>query len=114
MPIPKIPVLIRLAPAVALLSCAAPKAIVVEPPPAPKTEKPPEPVVPEVDLSSLPDDGIRLPDMLGLPGEGEFRPTSPGLPSLSPGAGAVISRPPTDPPSRPKPEEAAPEPKDPQ
>jgi len=40
------------------------------------------------------DDGIRLPDMLGLPAEGDFRSTRPaGQPVES---GAVISRPPTD------------------
>lgn len=99
--------LARIAPALALLACAAPKAHVVEQP------KPPsepaavvEPAVP--DLGALPsqDRGIRLPDMLGLPGDAEFRATTPLPPKSSGEAGAVISRPPTDPPSRPKPKPA--------
>ncbi len=47
-------------------------------------------------------DGLRLPDMLTLPGEDEFQSTSPAAPPSGGGTGAVISRPPTDPPSRPK------------
>ena len=99
--------LARIGPALALLSCAAPKARVVEPP------KPPgdsaavvDPALP--DLGALPsqDRGIRLPDMLGLPGDAEFRTTSPLPPKNGGSAGAVISRPPTDPPSRPKPKPA--------
>lgn len=50
------------------------------------------------------DPGIRMPDMLNLPGEGEFRPAPS---SSGTGSGAVISRPPTDPPSRVKPKTEA-------
>jgi hypothetical protein len=96
----------RLALVLTLFSCAAPKAIVVAPPPAP--EKPQqavvEPVVSEPAIpSKKPDDGIRLPDMLAMPEEGEFRATNPSAPKPDGGSGAVIARPPTEPPSRPKP-----------
>ncbi len=53
---------------------------------------------------ALADDKIRVPEMLNLPGEGEFRSTNPTAPK-DPNGNAVISRPPTDPPSRVKPEE---------
>lgn len=88
----------------ALASCAAPKAIVVEQSPVPKKQEgAPVPVVAESELPALPDDGIRMPDMLGMPGDGDFRSTNPiGVKE----AGAVISRPPTDPPSRVKPKVA--------
>ncbi len=90
--------------ALALASCAAPRAIVVERAAVPKTQKTvPEPMVAESELPALPDDGIRMPDMLGMPGDGDFRSTQPiGVK----GSGAVISRPPTDPPSRVKPKAA--------
>jgi hypothetical protein len=90
--------------ALALASCAAPKATVVEQAAVPKTqESVPEPVLAESELPALPDDGIRMPDMLGMPGDGDFRSTNPiGVKE----AGAVISRPPTDPPSRVKPKPA--------
>lgn len=89
--------------ALVLGSCAAPKAVVIETASTKKTDKPVEATVPEPAVPSLPDDGLRLPDMLAMPGEGEFRATSPNLPKPGPDAGAVIARPPTDPPSRPKP-----------
>lgn len=41
------------------------------------------------------DDGIRLPDMLALPGENEFRKPLPSA-SQSSGSGAVIARPPSE------------------
>ena len=86
--------------ALALASCAAPKATVVEQAAAPKLEdKVPEPLV-QGAVTDLPDDGIRMPDMLGMPGDGDFRSTNPLGQKTSSGAGAVISRPPTDPPSR--------------
>ena len=100
--------LARITPAFALFSCAAPKAIVVEPPPAAvKQEAAAEvPKVPAPPLADLPpDDGLRLPSMLDLPGEGEFRATSPSATLPAPGTGAVIARPPTDPPPRPKPKD---------
>lgn len=98
--------LVWTAPALALFSCAAPKAIIVEAAPVPKKEKV-EPAVPEPPLAAAEDDGIRLPEMLDLPGDGEFRATMPVAPKAPGEARAVISRPPTDPPSRPKPKEPA-------
>ena len=103
--------LVRLAPALALWSCAAPKAIIVA---LPKTAKP-DPSAPTADLANanlpaLPDDGIRLPDMLAMPGDSEFRATAPNVPKGGPDASAVIARPPTDPPSRPKPKDKKSEP----
>jgi hypothetical protein len=41
------------------------------------------------------EDGIRLPDMLGMPGDGEFRTNRPAA-GGSPGSGAVIARPPVE------------------
>lgn len=90
----------------ALASCAAPKAVVVAAAPLEKKKEPkvPEPVAPDPLLPGLPNDGIRGGDtMLALPGEGDFRATNPALPKPGGGSGAVISRPPTDPPSRVKP-----------
>lgn len=94
---------------VVLASCAPPKAIVIAEAPTQKkvTPKVEEPVVPDLPLTGLPDDGIRMPEMLGLPGDGEFRATNPSLPKTVGDTGAVISRPPTDPPSRVKPKPAA-------
>ncbi len=98
--------LARIAPALALLCCAAPKAIVVGPPPAaPKKEQPEELKPPGPPIEPPTEDGIRLPDMLGMPGDGEFRATAPGATQSPANPGAVIARPPTDPPPRPKPKE---------
>jgi hypothetical protein len=100
----KLATLVWLAPALALLSCAAPKALVVEQAPRPKKQQAAvdsagsEPAFP-----SPADDGIRLPDMLAMPGASEFHATSPKAPKVGSEAGTVISRPPTDPPPRPKP-----------
>ena len=88
--------------ALALVSCASPKATpVAETPAVPKKEeKVPEPVVvEEPGLPVLPDDGLRMPDMVTMPEEGEFRSTNPE-PKMGTQGGAVISRPPTEPPSR--------------
>ena len=95
-----------LAPILALFSCAAPKAIVVGPPNARSqgqvaqtgTEKPSKPSRP-----ALREDRIRLPDMMTLPGDDEFRTTKRNTPATDGTGGAVISRPPTEPPTRPKP-----------
>jgi hypothetical protein len=91
--------------ALALGSCAAPKAAVIAEAPVQKKVEPKEKPIeaPELPLVGMPDDGIRMPDLLGLPGEGEFRATNPSLPKPLGETGAVISRPPTDPPSRVKP-----------
>lgn len=93
-----------MAAAIALASCGPlPKPYVLEVP-APKTEEPkaPEPVTPEV-AAPKPQSDIQMPPMLDLPGEGEFRASAPQ--PKTDGSGAVISRPPTDPPSRVKPKE---------
>lgn len=90
----------------ALFSCAAPKADVVEEQaPAPKKEVTAAPEAPMPPTSSLPNDGIRLPDMETMPNDNEFRATNPGRSSQPSGTGAVIARPPTEPPSRPKDDE---------
>jgi len=91
--------------ALALGSCAAPKAIIVEEPPvSKKEEKAAKALVSEPEIPALPDDGIRMPDMLGMPSDGDLRSKNPA--AAATGSGAVISRPPTDPPSRVKPKDA--------
>ena len=95
--------LARLAPVMALFSCAAPKATVVELPAQPKKEVAAvEPEISEPAAPSLANDGIRLPDMMTLPKDDEFRATNPGQSSPTADSGAVIARPPLEPPSRPK------------
>jgi len=93
--------LARLAPSLALLSCAAPKAEVAEEAPVLKKEtvEKTAAAVPEPSVNALPDHGIRLPDMLGLPGDNEFRSTRPA--TTGGGSGAVIARPPTSLPPEP-------------
>lgn len=76
-----------------LVSCAAPKPVAVEKEGA-ETAPPPPAAVTTADLTAMPDDGIRLPDMLGLPAEGDFKPTKPAGQAVE--SGAVIARPPTD------------------
>ena len=92
-----------------LASCAPPKAIVntAAPPVAGKVGKKPEVVVAaEPAVPELPkDDGIRMQNMLDLPTDGDFRATNPAAPGIRGESGTVISRPPTDPPSRVKPKE---------
>jgi hypothetical protein len=85
-----------------LISCAAPKATVIAPPPVVKSveKKLPEPAPLEPLLPGILDDGNRMPDLLAMPGEGEFRSTNPVAPKIAPEAGSVISRPPTEPPLR--------------
>lgn len=103
-PIPNIKTLPLLGVALVMASCAAPKAIVVEQAPVPKKQEiKPEPLVVESELPAFPDDGIRMPEMLGMPEDGDFRSANPTGVKQS---GAVISRPPTDPPSRVKPKAA--------
>jgi len=92
--------LARIAPVLAVLACAPNKAVVVEA--APATRKKPAAADSPLALPDLPDDGIRLPDMLAMPGDTEFRATRPNTSRVGPD-GAVVARPPTDPPSRPKP-----------
>ena len=95
--------------ALSMVSCAPPKAIVVALPVKSDKKKAAETVVAEAPLPGLPNDGIRVPDMLNMPGEGDFRPTNPTAPKTGPDVGTVISRPPTDPPSRVKPKAPDPE-----
>jgi hypothetical protein len=82
---------------IAVSSCV-PKAIVVveeTPPVVAAAEPEKEEPAPEPAIAGPPDDGIRLPDMLTLPGENEFRkPASSG--SQGSGSGAVIARPPSE------------------
>lgn len=87
----------------ALGSCAPNAAVEPEstPPVAgqetkPEAEPEAEPEVqPEPVVAAVPDDGIRLPDMLALPGENEFRKPPPSA-SQGSGSGAVIARPPSE------------------
>ncbi len=90
-----------------------PKAIVVElPRSAVKSSPKPDPVedLPRNPSGNLSNNGLRLPDMLTMPEKGEFQSTAPTAPKTGGGTGAVIARPPTDPPSRPKTKEKTGEP----
>jgi hypothetical protein len=88
-----------IAPALLLWSCAAPKAELAEETPAtPAVAETKEEVAastPEPANPPMVEDGIRLPDMLGMPGDGEFRTNRPAA-GGSPGSGAVIARPPVE------------------
>lgn len=90
----------------ALVSCVAPKAVVVESPLAPK---PAQAAISEPSAKpkrpALQNDGLRLPDMETMPGEDEFRAAKTPPAGDNAGSGAVISRPPTEPPAKPKPKE---------
>jgi hypothetical protein len=92
---PKLAALACCASALALLSCAAPKASVVAENPTQETKPAETAAVPEPATPGEPDDGIRLPDMLGLPDEGELR-SSASVPGKTPESGAVIARPPSE------------------
>ncbi len=109
MPNPKHTTSALLVLALAMASCAPPKAIVVVPPVKSGEKKAPETVVAEAPLPGLPNDGIRMPDMLNMPGEGDFRPTNPTAPKTGPDTGTVISRPPADPSAKVKPKAPDPE-----
>lgn len=107
--ISKITTCVLLAVALATISCVPPKAVMVAPAPTVKSKERKATEsgtagVPE--LPTMPDEGIRMPDMLGLPTDLDFQATSPVLPRTGAGSGSVISRPPTDPPSRVKPKPA--------
>jgi hypothetical protein len=85
----------------ALASCAPPKAVVVQEAPAPVKRVEAQAVAASGETPAvLQDDGLRMPDLLELPGEGEFRPSSATSATTGNEPGAVISRPPTEPPSR--------------
>ncbi len=96
-----------LAPVLALVSCAAPKAVVVDQEPVKKKEPVAEASVPEPVMPGDPYDGLRVNEdaMLALPGDGDFRSSVPAPPRTGAESGAVIARPPTEPPPRPKPQE---------
>ncbi len=89
----------------ALASCSAPKVAVPEKAPVPKEKvaENPEANLPEDTPTPLPDDGLRMGNMLALPTDGDFRTTNPNLVRPANPTGPVIARPPTDPPSRVKP-----------
>lgn len=90
--------------AVSLVACATPKATPVATPPlAVKPEEKKELMGPPLNpvLPTIPDDGIRMPDMLTMPSDNDFRPTFRD-PSTG-GVGPISSRPPMDPPERVKP-----------
>lgn len=101
----KFAILTAIAPAVVLFSCAPKKAIVVEPP-VKKNESVAQNKVPEPPIPSAEDDPLRIPDMFGLPDDSAFRATVPTAPKTGGDGNPVIARPPTDPPSRPKPKPA--------
>lgn len=97
---PKLAALVSCAPALALLSCVAPKANVVAEAPVQETKPAETAAGPEPATSNEPDDGIRLPDMLSLPNDGELR-SAATLPGKTSEAGAVIARPPSEPTRKP-------------
>jgi hypothetical protein len=91
--------LARLAPALALFSCAPPKAVVIKEAPVPATrrssgEKPALAASPA--KPAPPDDGLRLPDMVTMPNDSELRATHPVKSATSTDTGAVIARPPVE------------------
>ena len=91
-----------------MLTSCFPKAVVVALP-APVKKQATVVATPSVPGPSAPhvasDEGPRLPgNFLDMPGEGEFKATNPANPKTD-NSGAVISHPPTDPPSRVKPKD---------
>ena len=101
---PTITTLACLMPVMLLVSCAAPKAIVVESPLAPKPAQAAilEPAAkPKIPVPQ--NDGLRLPDMETMPGDDEFHAAKKPATGGDADSGAVISRPPTVPTAKPKP-----------
>jgi hypothetical protein len=87
-----------------MVSCVAPKATVVDQAPVKvKQEQAPVPAAPDLSVPAQVDDGLRMPDMLAMPSEGDFRSTSPSAVKSSNSSGAVIARPPVDASSQAKP-----------
>jgi hypothetical protein len=68
-----------------------------------KTEKPPELAEAPAETTLPVDDGLRMPDMLAMPDEGDFRSTNSAAARTGSPSNAVIARPPADPPARTKP-----------
>jgi hypothetical protein len=100
----KFAILTAIAPVLVLFSCAPKKAVVVEPP-VKKKEAVVEAKLPGPPIPAADDDPLRIPDMFELPGDSAFRATVPIAPRTGDDGNPVIARPPTDPPSRPKPKE---------
>jgi len=78
--------------ALALSSCAPPKAIVVEEAPK-KQERATATAAPVEKPAATADDGLRLPDMLTLPDDDQLRSTAP---TEKDGDATVITSPPSD------------------
>lgn len=79
--------------AISLASCElAPKALVIAEEPKPTRKQQPQPVVTQIPPSSEKEDGLRMPDMLTLPDDGQLRSASPE----TSGDAAVIVRPPAE------------------
>lgn len=81
-----------------LASCAAPKAAVIEAPPVPKkVVKAPQTLAQVPQPQPVINEGLRMPDMLAMPSESEFRASNPAASRVANEAGAVIARPPRPP-----------------
>lgn len=92
----------------ALVSCVPPKATPVTDVPVrvqKKTDESAVTPVPDLPAAAQTDD-LRMPDLLRLPSDEDFRSAGPSKTSTD--SGAVIARPPTDPPSRVKPKSETP------
>jgi hypothetical protein len=90
-----------------LVSCATHQAVPTTQAPADLASTP-NALPSDTAMPELPDDGIRMPDLFGMPSSDDFR--SSHSPSVrTEGSGSVISRPPTDPPSRVKPDNTPPQ-----
>ena len=95
---PSLADLIRLMPVVLFASCAAPKAVQVEETITPAVIEEPTPAAIEVKTAE-PDDGLRLPDYVTMPGEANLK-RGPVVRPPTDVPAPVISRPPLEPPSR--------------
>lgn len=91
--------------ALLLASCAPKATVVAEAPVVKKVEKTPEAIAPELSVPAQVEDGLRMPDMLAMPSEGDFRSTNSAAPKTGNASGAVISRPPADASTQVKPKE---------
>ncbi len=90
-----------------LVSCVSPKAVaiaeqapVTKPAPTTKVTKPVETSLPQEKMPTISqkNDGIRMPDMLGLPTASELRSVTPVKPtSEATSSGAITTKPPVEP-----------------
>lgn len=78
--------------ALALASCAAPKAVVIEEAPV-KQQPAAAPAAPIEKPAALADDGLRLGDMLTLPDDNQLRSTAP---LKKEGEATIITSPPSE------------------